>query len=96
MLQLMNGKAVPAVTNCAAMGDPKRTRDLRMPIPRKQIGGREVDVMRDTGCEGVVAPKGPAEECQLTGENSVLIKIDNIALLAVKAMINLRVPYLCG
>ncbi|GFO34799.1 hypothetical protein PoB_006130400 [Plakobranchus ocellatus] len=45
MLQLARRKAVPVVTNCEALEDPRRTRDLRVPIVRREIGGREVDVM---------------------------------------------------
>ncbi|GFN90450.1 hypothetical protein PoB_001695600 [Plakobranchus ocellatus] len=62
MLQLASGKAVPVVKYCAALGDSKRTRDLRVPILRRKIGGREVDVMRGTGCEDVVVHKGLVEE----------------------------------
>ncbi|GFO28933.1 hypothetical protein PoB_005543800 [Plakobranchus ocellatus] len=38
MLQIANGKAVPVMTNCAALSDPKRTRDLRVLILRGEIG----------------------------------------------------------
>ncbi|GFO40785.1 hypothetical protein PoB_006729000 [Plakobranchus ocellatus] len=43
--------------------------------------------MRDTGCEGVV------EEEQLTRESCLLIRIENTALLAEKAVVNLRTLY---
>ncbi|GFO37447.1 reverse transcriptase [Plakobranchus ocellatus] len=53
-LQLASEKAVPVTTTCAALGDPKRAKDLCVPILRGKIGGREVDVMQDNGCERVV------------------------------------------
>ncbi|GFO40782.1 hypothetical protein PoB_006728700 [Plakobranchus ocellatus] len=52
--------------------------------------------MRDTGVEGVVLRKGLVEEGQLTRESCLLIRIKSKALLAEKAEINLRTPYLCG
>ncbi|GFN77561.1 hypothetical protein PoB_000406700 [Plakobranchus ocellatus] len=60
-------KAVPVVTICTELGDPKRTRDLHVPILRREIGCLEVDVIRDTGFEGAVVRKGVFEESQLTG-----------------------------
>ncbi|GFO11326.1 hypothetical protein PoB_003783100 [Plakobranchus ocellatus] len=54
MLQLACVRAVPFVTKCAALGDPRRMRDLRMSILRGELGSREIDMMRDTGCKGVV------------------------------------------
>ncbi|GFR95429.1 zinc finger protein [Elysia marginata] len=53
MLQLASGKSVPVLMNCAALSDPEKKNSLRLFILRDEIDGREVDVMRDTGCEGV-------------------------------------------
>ncbi|GFO49533.1 hypothetical protein PoB_007603800 [Plakobranchus ocellatus] len=70
MLQLASGKAVTMVTNFAAvMEDPKRMKDPRVPILRGDKDSREVDVMRDTRCEGVATRKGVVEESLLTGES---------------------------
>ncbi|GFO36760.1 gypsy retrotransposon integrase-like protein 1 [Plakobranchus ocellatus] len=52
--------------------------------------------MRDTGCEGVVVRKQLVDASQLTGECSLLLRIDNTALLAEKAVISLRTPFLSG
>ncbi|GFR94304.1 zinc finger protein [Elysia marginata] len=46
MLQLASGKSVPVMMNCAALSDPEKTKSLRLPILRGEIGGREVDVVR--------------------------------------------------
>ncbi|GFS22033.1 hypothetical protein ElyMa_001607300 [Elysia marginata] len=50
--------------------------------------------MRDTGCEGVVVRRQLVDAGQLTGECCLLLRIDNTALLAEKAVINLRTPFL--
>ncbi|GFN96820.1 gypsy retrotransposon integrase-like protein 1 [Plakobranchus ocellatus] len=52
--------------------------------------------MRDTGCEGVVVRKQLVDASQLTGECCLLLRIDNTALLAEKAVISLRTPFLSG
>ncbi|GFO24635.1 hypothetical protein PoB_005114000 [Plakobranchus ocellatus] len=52
--------------------------------------------MRDTGCEGVVVRKQLVDASELTGECCLLLRIDNTALLAEKAVISLRTPFLSG
>ncbi|GFO27103.1 hypothetical protein PoB_005360800 [Plakobranchus ocellatus] len=52
--------------------------------------------MRDTGCEGVVVRKQLFGASQLTVECCLLLRIDNTALLAEKAVISLRAAFLSG
>ncbi|GFO15088.1 gypsy retrotransposon integrase-like protein 1 [Plakobranchus ocellatus] len=52
--------------------------------------------MPDTSCEGVVVRKQLVDANQLTGECCLLLRIDNTALLAEKAVISLRTPFLSG
>ncbi|GFN98226.1 hypothetical protein PoB_002473200 [Plakobranchus ocellatus] len=72
----------------------KKTKDLRVPILRGEIRGREVDMMRITGCEGVFVRKKLVEVGQLIGESCLLIRIDDTVLLSEKAVVNLRTPSL--
>ncbi|GFN95529.1 hypothetical protein PoB_002203500 [Plakobranchus ocellatus] len=81
MLQLASRKAVPVETNSILQGDPKRTRAHHVSVLRAEVGGREVDMMRDTGCEGIVVRKAIVEKNQW---------------LAEKARVDLRTPDLCG
>ncbi|GFR81479.1 Pol polyprotein [Elysia marginata] len=67
MLQLASGKSVPVMMNCAALSDLEKTNSLCLPILRGEIDGREVDVKRDTGCEGVVVRRQLVDMGQLTG-----------------------------
>ncbi|GFO41258.1 Zinc finger protein [Plakobranchus ocellatus] len=96
MLKLASGKSLPVMTNCAALRDPEKTRSLGLPVLKGEIGGREVDMMRDTGCEGVVVRKQLLDASQLTGECCLLLRIDNTELLAEKAVNSLRTPFLSG
>ncbi|GFO46515.1 Zinc finger protein [Plakobranchus ocellatus] len=96
MLKLASGKSVPVMTNYAALRDPEKTGSLGLPVIKGEIGGRKVDVMRDTGCEGVVVRKQLVDASQLTGQCCLLLRIDNTALLAERAVISLRTPFLSG
>ncbi|GFO05850.1 hypothetical protein PoB_003235500 [Plakobranchus ocellatus] len=96
MLRLAGGKSIPVMMNCAALRDLKKIRSLGLPVLKGEIGGREVDVMRDTGCEGVMVRKQLVDASQLTGECCLQLRIDNTALLAEKAVISLRTPFLSG
>ncbi|GFO44387.1 hypothetical protein PoB_007089200 [Plakobranchus ocellatus] len=90
---LASKKAVPVATNCDELrlaGKSQKDEGLRVPILRKEIGGREVDSMSDTGCESCGANK-LVKESQLTDESCLLIRIDYKVLLTEKALM----PYLC-
>ncbi|GFN83871.1 hypothetical protein PoB_001037700 [Plakobranchus ocellatus] len=76
------------------VGKSREDEEFRMSILRGEIGGREIDMMREIGCEAFVVHRTLVEESQLTGENCLMIRIDNTALLAEKVVVNLRTSYL--
>ncbi|GFO02002.1 hypothetical protein PoB_002850700 [Plakobranchus ocellatus] len=51
--------------------------------------------MSEARYKGIMAREGLVGESQLTCDSCVLIRIDNVALLAENAIINLSLPYLC-
>ena len=53
-------------------------------------------MLRDTGCDGVVIRCGLVDDDQLTGKYSLVVRIDNTLLLAEKARIQVKTPYLSG
>ena len=55
-----------------------------------------MDVLRDTGCEGVVVRRGLVDDDQLTGKCCLIVRIDNTVLLTEKARIQVKTPYLSG
>ncbi|KAK3785628.1 hypothetical protein RRG08_015513 [Elysia crispata] len=67
-------------------------RELNLPIAKGLVGYQTVDVLRDTGCEGVVVRR----DNQLTGKCCLIVRIDNTVLLAEKAKIQVKTPYLSG
>ncbi|KAK3788520.1 hypothetical protein RRG08_030221 [Elysia crispata] len=96
LLQLASGKRVPAMIDCGACGDKGSARELNLPIVKGLVGDKTVDVLRDTGCEGVVVRRGLVDDDQLTGKCCLIVRIDNTVLLAEKARIQVKTPYLSG
>ena len=87
LLQLASGKRVPAMIDCGACGGKGSARELNLPIVKGLVGDKTVDVLRDTGCEGVVVRRGLVDDDQLTGKCCLIVRIDNTVLLAEKARI---------
>ena len=54
LLHLASRKRVLAMTDCKACGGKGSTRELNLLIDKGLLGDKAVDVLRDTGCEGVV------------------------------------------
>ena len=96
LLQLVSGERVPATIDCGACGGKGSARELNLPIVKGLVGEKTVDVLRDTGCEGVVVRRGLVDDDQLTGKCCLIIRIDNTVVLAEKASIQVKTPYLSG
>ena len=50
-----------------------------MPVVRGRVGEKPVDVLRDTGCSGIVMKRELVSEDQFTGDFNVMLLIDNTA-----------------
>ena len=96
LLQLASGKRVPAMIGCGAYGGKGSPSELNLPIAKGLVGDKTVDVLRDTGCEGVVVRRGLVVDDQLTGKYYLILRIDNTVLLAEKARIQVKTHYLSG
>ena len=65
-----------------------------MPVVKGRVGENSVDVLRDTGCSGIVAKKDLVSEDQYTGEFNVMLLIDSTARKVLIAKIGVDTPYL--
>ena len=65
-----------------------------MPVVKGRVREKTVDVLRDTGCSGVVVKKDLVGEDQLTGDFNVMLLIDNTARKVPIARIYADTPYL--
>ena len=67
-----------------------------MPVVKGRVGEKPVDVLRDTGCSGIVVKKDLVSEDQFTGDFNVMLLIDNTARKVPIAKIDVDTPYLKG
>ena len=69
-----------------------------MPVVKSKVGEKSVDVLRDTGCSGIVVKRDLLSEDQFTGDLHVhvMLLIDNTARKGPIAKIDVDTPYLKG
>ena len=93
-LLLASGKKIPIVSNACL--EPLSGDRLKMPVVKGRVGEKTVDVLRDTGCSGIVVKKNLVSEDQFTGDFNVMLLIDNTARKVPIARITVDTPYLKG
>lgn len=65
-----------------------------MPVVKGKIGDKTVDVLRDTGCSGIVVKKELVSEGQCKGDLNCILLIDNTVRKVPIARITVETPYL--
>ena len=93
-LVLACGKTVPLLSSACVQ--PLSTARAKMPVLKGRVGCKTVDVLRDTGCSGVVVKKDLVSEDQYTGESSSMLLIDNTVRKVQNAKISVDTPYFSG
>ena len=93
-LLLACGKKVPLLSNACV--EPLTGVRSKMPVVKGRVGEKTVDVLRDTGCSGIVVKKSLVSEDQFTGDFNVMLLIDNTARKVPIARITVDTPYLKG
>ena len=68
----------------------------KMPVVKGKIGDRTDDVLRDTGCSGIIVKKELVSEGQFTGDFISMLLIDNTVRKVPIARITVDTPYLSG
>ena len=91
-LLLTSGKKIPIVSNACL--EPLSGDRLKMPVVKGRV--KTVDVLRDTGCSGIMVKKNLVSEDQFTGDFNVMLLIDNTARKVPIARITVDTPYLKG
>ena len=93
-LLLASGKKIPKVRNACL--EPLPGDRLKMPVAKGRVEEKTVDVLRDTGCSGIVVKKNLVSEDQFTGDFNVMLLIDNTARKVPIARVTAVTPYLKG
>ena len=68
----------------------------QMPALKGRVGEKSLDVLKDTGCSGIVVKRDLVSEDQFTGDFNVMLLIDNTARKVPIAKIDNDTPYLKG
>ena len=69
-----------------------------MPISDVYVGNHQVEVLRDSGCSGVVVNRSLqlVSQNQLTGRNIECVLIDGTVRMVPEAYINIDTPFISG
>jgi len=76
-LLLACGKKVPSLSSACV--EPLAKVRSKLPVVKGRVGGKSVDVLRDTGYSGIVVKRDLVSEDQFTGEFNVMLLNDNTA-----------------
>ena len=93
-LLLACGKKIPLPSSLCV--EPSTGVRSKIPIVKGSVGEKCVDVLRDTGCSGIVVKRDLVSEYQFTGDFNVPLLIDNTARKVPIAKIDIDTPYLKG
>ena len=93
-LLLAFGKKVPLLSNACV--EPLTGVRSKMPVVKGRVGEENVDILRDTGCSGIVVKKDLVAEDQFTGDFNVMLLIENTTRKVPIAIIYVDTPYLKG
>ena len=93
-LLLACGKKIPLLSS--ARVEPLSGARSKMPVVKGRVGEKSVNVLRDTGCSGIVVKKDLVSQDQFTGDFNVMLLIDNTARKVPIAKIDVDTPYLKG
>ena len=93
-LLLACGKKIPLLSSVCV--EPLTGVRSQMPVVKGRVGEKCVDVLRDTGCSGIVVKRDLVSEDQFTGDFNVMLLIDNTARKVPIAKIVVHTPYLKG
>ena len=93
-LLLACGKKIPLLSSACV--EPLTGVRSKMPVVKGRVGEKPVDVLRDTGCSGIVVKRDLVSEDQFTGDFNVMLLIDNTARKVPIAKIDVDTPYLKG
>jgi len=88
------GKKIPLLSSACV--EPLAGVRSKMPVVKGRVGGKSVDVLRDTGCSEIVVKRDLVSEDQFTCEFNVMLLIYNTARKVPIAKLDINTPYLKG
>ena len=92
-MELKSGEKIKVVRNGACMSNENRK---CMPLATRKVGENEVEILCDTGCNGVIVRKELVKEDDFTGSMGYVMAIDRTLKEAPIAEIKVDTPYYMG
>ena len=90
-LELKFGKKIK-VLNGVCMAEIKDN----LPVLSGKVGGKKVEVLRDTGCRGVIIRKELVDKANFTGEMGHIMTVDRMIKPSPMAKIEVDTPFYVG
>ena len=90
-LELKSGEKIK-VLNSACMAEIKDN----LPVLSGKVGGKKVEVLRDTGCSGVIIKKELVDETNFTEEMGHIMTVDRTLKRAPMAKVEVDTPFYVG
>ena len=95
-IKLACGKQVPIVSGACEQQENRRSILKNMPVKKGKVGSNIVDVLRDTGCSGVVVKQSFVNPDQLTGKKHLCVLVDGTCKRVSSANIEIDTPFFTG
>ena len=93
-VELKCGCTLPVLAEACNVGDTVRQHNL--PVVKGKLFGKEVNVLRDTGCTAIVVKKDLVPDDRLTGRMISCVLIDGTVRRTPTALIDIDTPYYMG
>ena len=90
-LELKSGEKIK-VLNDACMAEINDN----LPVLSGKVGGKKVEVLRDSGCSGVIIKKEFVDETDFTGEMEHIMTVDRTIKRAPMAKVEVDTPFYGG
>ena len=92
-LKLADGNEIDVITNTYPTASNK---EKNMPVTKGYIEAQEVSVLRDSGCSWAVVKIKYVKDEELTGEEGIMVLVENTVRKAPFALITVDTPHYSG
>ena len=95
-IKLACGKNIPIISGACDQQEARKSILRNMPVVKGKVGETVVDVLRDTGCTGVVVQQSLVNESDMTGKQHICMLVDGSIRKVPSARIHIDTPYFVG
>ena len=92
VLELKNGETIKVLNGAGVNAELKD----KMPVVTGRVERKTVEVLRDTGCSGVIVRRDLVKEEEITNRTEYMLTVDRTVRRAPAGMVNIDTPYYTG